>query len=115
MRRTREQLNRERIEAIVQLLEVQDLLKPEEAGQIRRGTRPNNIRGTADQFGPPDNVVQRGKFSEQSRQAFKDARDAGDVQAQLDVLYEVLTGETLGNLPRETPQHDGKTGGDGRI
>jgi hypothetical protein len=38
-------------------------------------------------------AIQRPEFSDGSREAFHEARDNEDVQAQIDVLYHVMTGE----------------------
>lgn len=37
--------------------------------------------------------VQRQKVSEQSKQDFRDARSNDDLQTQLDILFEIVTGE----------------------
>lgn len=37
--------------------------------------------------------VDRGEMSSQTKTAFRDARSNDDVQAQLDILFEILTGE----------------------
>lgn len=37
--------------------------------------------------------VQREEISASSKQAYRDARSDGDQQAQLDILFEILTGE----------------------
>lgn len=43
----------------------------------------------------------RNKFSSESRAEFREARDAGDLQKQLDIIYDVLTGVELAPLPEE--------------
>ena len=40
--------------------------------------------------------VRRDRVGSTTKQAFADARSAGDTQAQIDVLYRILTGETIG-------------------
>ena len=41
-------------------------------------------------------TVDRDAISAESRDRFQEARSNGDTQEQLDVLYEILTGETPG-------------------
>lgn len=41
-----------------------------------------------------DQPVRQKKVAEEDKQAFRDARDAGDIQGQLDALFEIVTGET---------------------
>lgn len=45
-------------------------------------------------FTPPKDIgVNRSKISAASKTAFRDARANGDLQTQLDIIFEMLTGE----------------------
>ena len=89
---TRDQLTHERVAALLTELGEAEIIPEEEADGLRR-TRGIGEADEVRQSTPGAKALTRSKISQGSRNEFRDARDEGDMQRQLDLLFEILTGE----------------------
>jgi len=88
---TREQLTDERVRALITELGKAGIIHEDEAGKLT-ATREFQEAMEARQSTPKPPAVTRAKVSAATHREFQDARTAGDIQTQIDLIWHVLTG-----------------------
>ena len=93
---TREQLTHERVNELLKELGNAGIIDSDEAEGLRV-TREFQEAEKCRKETPEPKTVTREKVSDETHEKMENARDEGDVQAQLDIIYEILTGRDLEN------------------
>lgn len=88
---TRDQLTSERVRELITELGDAGIIDQNEAGQLN-ATREFNEAKEARETTPEPPAVSRAKVSPDSHSEFRDALDAGDTDAALSIIWDVLTG-----------------------
>jgi len=89
---TREQLTHERINSLLKELGNAGIIDQDEAEGLRV-TREFQEDEECRKNTPEPKTVTREKVSEETHENMKTAREENDLQGQIDVIYEVLTGK----------------------
>ena len=89
---TREQLTHERVNALIEELGEAGIIDETESRGL---TATRDFREAYDVKAntPEPPSVTRAKVSDHTRQEFVNARENDDIQAQLDIIFEILTGD----------------------
>ena len=88
---TREQLTDERVRELITELGGAGIIHEDEAGDLTT-TREFDEASEVRQSTPEPPAVSRAAVSAATHQDFQNARSAGDIQTQIDLLWHVLTG-----------------------
>ena len=88
---TRDQLNQEKLDALLKELGDAGIIDSDEAEGLRV-TREFQEAEKCRKETPEPKTVTREKVSDETHEKMVEARDESDFQAQLDIIYEILTG-----------------------
>ena len=88
---TRDQLTDERVRTLITELGNAGIIHEDEAGGLT-ATREFNEASEVRKSTPEPPAVTRAAVSAATHQEFQDARTAGDIQTQIDLIWHVLTG-----------------------
>lgn len=89
---TREQITYERLNALIEELGENGIIDESESDGLTR-TRHLDEAQAVKESSPEPPAVTRSKVSRASREEFVTARDDGEIQKQLDILFEIVSGE----------------------
>ena len=93
---TRSQITEERINELLTELGEAGIIHEGEAGQLT-ATREFNEASEVRKSTPEPQAVTRSKVSSESHREFERARSQDDIQKQIDLIWEVITGREVNN------------------
>lgn len=89
----RSQYNTVRLEALLKSLADDGIIEQEDVEKIRRNRELNNSTEVAESMSK-SKALTSSKITNETKSEFHTARDAGNMQKQIDIIWSVLTGDS---------------------